>query len=351
MKDILRTAELALKTLLAQIPVIEIARVRLEQRIGDRRVDLAASVRTGGESYTLACEVLANGQPRYVDIGLLRAREHLSVGGLNIVPVLVAPYFSPSTREMCHRSGVGYIDLEGNARLAFGAVFIDRQLSDKPSVERRELKSLFRPKSAQVLRILLREPDRRWRVTALADAACVSLGHVSNVRTGLLDRQWAETDKDGLFLSNPSALLDSWRDSYSPEPGDRRSFYTTLHGTALVEAARGALGAADTRGSAAFASFSAAGWIAPYARTGTHYFYATEGGLGKLTSALNLEPASKGENIVVTIPKDEGVFIDTIEPAPGAICTGLVQTYLDLTLAGERGEEAARYLRQERMTW
>lgn len=40
-----------------------------------------------------------------------------------------------------------------------------------------------------------------------------------------------------------------------------------------------------------------------------------------------------------------------IEPAPGIICTSAVQTYLDLAQAGERGGEAAKHLRLERLDW
>jgi hypothetical protein len=62
-------------------------------------------------------------------------------------------------------------------------------------------------------------------------------------------------------------------------------------------------------------------------------------------------PASKGENVVVILPKDLGLLADTVEPAAGAICTSPVQTYLDLSMAGERGAEAADHLRQERLSW
>jgi hypothetical protein len=33
------------------------------------------------------------------------------------------------------------------------------------------------------------------------------------------------------------------------------------------------------------------------------------------------------------------------------VCTSPVQTYLDLAAAGERGQEAADHLRQERLQW
>jgi len=55
--------------------------------------------------------------------------------------------------------------------------------------------------------------------------------------------------------------------------------------------------------------------------------------------------------VVVTVPKDSGLLADTVEPAPGAICTSPVQTYLDLSIAGERGAEAADHLRQKKLSW
>jgi hypothetical protein len=45
------------------------------------------------------------------------------------------------------------------------------------------------------------------------------------------------------------------------------------------------------------------------------------------------------------------VFLDVYEPAPGIRCTSPIQTYLDLSKGGERGEEAAEHLRRMRLTW
>ena len=81
------------------------------------------------------------------------------------------------------------------------------------------------------------------------------------------------------------------------------------------------------------------------------YFYADEEGLRRLQETLRLTPASKGENVLITVPKDDGLLNDTVEPAPGAICTSPVQTYLDLSIAGERGAEAAEHLRLEKLSW
>jgi hypothetical protein len=144
-------------------------------------------------------------------------------------------------------------------------------------------------------------------------------------------------------------LLDAWRDTYESPAGKRLSFYTTLHGSSFEDHARKVLGTHS--GKAIFASFSAAGWLAPYGRTGTQYFYADYNGLDRLKECLKLSPSPKGENVVVTVPKDGGLFRDAVEAAPGAVCTSAIQTYLDLWIAGERGKEAAEHLRQERLSW
>lgn len=351
MKSLEGRAVEALRALLEQVPATELVSIEQEPLGPDRGIDIVAHVELAGRRHTLIGEVKSSGQPRHVRVALLQLRNYLAHHGQDATPILIAPYLSPEAQALCRDEEVCFLDLEGNVRLLFDTVFIERLVASKPAVERRELKSLFKPKSAQVLRVLLRDPGRPWRVTELAATADVSLGHVSNVRAGLLDREWAQVSDQGLLLSQPDALLDAWRDAYEPPAGKRMSFYTTLHGSAFEEAARGMLNSDREMGQAAFASFSAAHWLAPYGRTSTHYFYADEAGLERLHTALKLSSASKGENVVVTLLKDSGLFRDTIEPAPGAICTSPIQTYLDLSTAGERGREAADHLRRERLTW
>jgi hypothetical protein len=339
----------ALKALIAQVPAIRFDGVEIEARTGDRNVDILAHINVSGRPRMLVIECKSSGQPRNVRAALFQLRSYAARFGDGAIPIFIAPYLSPEAQAVCRENGVGFLDLEGNARIAFDNVFIERLVSSKPPAARRELKSLFKPKSAQVLRLMLRDPGRGWRVAELAKSAGLSLGHASNVRTGLLDREWGQLSKNGLFISEPDALLDAWRDAYDPPAGKRISFYTTLHGSAFEDSVRTILGTQSEK--AVFASFSAAGWLAPYGRTGIQYFYADNAGLERLKDRLKLSPSPKGENVVVTVPKDDGLFRDAVEPAPGAVCTSAVQTYLDLSAAGERGKEAAEHLRQERLSW
>jgi hypothetical protein len=146
-------------------------------------------------------------------------------------------------------------------------------------------------------------------------------------------------------------LLDAWKSSYDQPVEQQFRFYTTLHGKSFDTSIREAFESMPPTVQAALASFSAANWIAPYARTSTQFFYAEKRGFDHIQSGLKLSPTAKGENVIVTIPKDPGVFLDAYEPAPGVRCTSPIQTYLDLAKGGERGEEAAEHLRRMKLTW
>jgi len=352
LKAMEKDAAEALTELLQRVPALVVEDVELEGADGpDRGADFLVHVAVGGRRHTLVCQVKSNGQPRHVRLGLLQLRNYTAHFDREAVPIFVAPYLSPEAQALCNDYKIGFLDLVGNARIIFDSVFIERQVDSKPSAERRELKSLFKPKSAQVLRVLLRDPDSPWRVADLAEASAVSLGHVSNVRSALIDREWATTSSEGVMLTDPDALLDAWREAYEPPVGRRLRFYSALHGSGFDTAVRGVLGAQPEGGWAVLGSFSAAQWLSPYGRTSTQFLYADDDGLVQLQEAIKLSSASKGENVVVTLPKDAGIFRDAVEPVPGVVCTSPVQTYLDLAAAGERGREAADHLRREKLAW
>ena len=128
--------------------------------------------------------------------------------------MLVSRYFSTESRVSCSDHDVAYLDLFGNAKLVFNSVFIDRTVAERLITESRALRSLFKLKAAAILRVLLREPNRAWRVADLAQAAHASYGHVSNVRKALIDRELIQVESNGVVLGCPKALLEMWRESY-----------------------------------------------------------------------------------------------------------------------------------------
>lgn len=344
-------AKAKLREVLARVPFIAIGTAeipRLFGLLGPRNPDFLLPVKAGNETWSLMCEVKSSAQPRQARLAVLEMNDYLkALGEPKAYPILLAPYISPDSAEICRQAGVGYLDFAGNCYLTFGSVFIERSGASNPKVEKRGLRSLFSPKAARILRCLLRYPGRIWRVAELADGAGTSFGQVSNVRKALLEREWAEARPDGLILRRADALLDAWRNVYEKRGVNRTRYYTILHGDELERQIKTALNGAEEH--ALLASFSAAQWLAPFARYPSQVFYADETGESILREWLKLEPVNKGENIIIERPADEGLLADRIEVAPGVWSTGLVQTYLDLHAAGERGTEAAEHLRQTRI--
>jgi hypothetical protein len=344
-------AALQLSALIEDVLATDVGRVKHEPCGPDSDLDFLLHFCINGKHHVLACEVKGSGQPRYAQNAIFRLRNYVAHDTEQAAPVFIAPYLSKDVRQLCLKHEINYYDLQGNCRLALPGLFIERSVAEKPPSERRELKSLFRPKSARVLRFLLRAPDRPVKLTEISEQARVSIGQAHNVKEALIARDWGVSNSDGFRLTEPDTLLDTWRGVYEPPEGSTLEFYTLLHGKVLETALRDAVAKANSDGHAAMASFTAAEWLAPFVRHPTRHLYADTAALLHLKNALELSPAPTGANVRITVPMDNGVLLDTIEPVPGLLVTSPAQTYLDLSSAGERGREAADHLRLYCLQW
>jgi len=350
----------AVRDLLGGVPGLEIESVEYERKVvAAYAVDGLIGLSWLGGNYALVVEVKSNGAPRFVRSGVYQLescvrrlrRSSQANGARRLIPMLVSPYLSPESRAICTAHDVAYLDLVGNVRLAFDAVYIERAVADRPRSETRALRSIFTPKAAAILRVLLRDPDRPWRVAELAAKANASYGHVSNVRRALLEREWLEVRDDGAVLVQPEALMQTWRENYRRPPGQSITGYTHLHGRQLDELLRGKLNSHPERPRAIYSLHSAAQWLAPFSRSGTETFYADGSGAEVLKADLKLTPAVGGANVVLHVPTDESLFDDASEPAPNVFCTSPIVTYLDLWIGNDREREAAVHLAGEFLPW
>ena len=350
----------AVRDLLRAVPGVQVESVEDERKIGhDHGMDGLVAFAHGGGNYALVVEARSNGAPRFVRSGVYRLESCVArlrqsgeaSGGRRLIPMIVSQYLSPESRAICLDHDIAYLDLIGNARLAFDTVYIERAVAEKPVAETRSLRSIFSPKAAAILRVLLREPGRAWRVADLAAQARASYGHVSNVRKALLAREWVEVGEDGIALVQPDALLQTWRESYRRPAGESITAYTHLHGSQLDERLRGTLNPHPERPRAICALHSAAQWLAPFGRSATHTFYADEPGAEALKEMLKLTHAARGANVTLLVPMDESLFHDATEPGPKVFCTNPIMTYLDLWTGSDRDREAAEHLAGEFFPW
>ena len=358
-KSLEATALAAVRGLLRRLPGAEIITLANSRAASDRRIDGLLRLDYGGAVRLLVVEVKAHGAPRFARSAVYELESyvaHMRKGATpheaeQIVPVLVSPYLSPESRAICREHEVAYLDLEGNAHVVFDGVYIETSVPNTPKPETRALRSIFTPKAASILRALLREPDRPWRVTNLAADANASLGHVSNVCKALVEREWADRRHDGLVLTEPNALLRTWRENYRRPRGDRFDAYTHLHGRRFDELAGTALNARPGLPRAIYALASAAQWVAPFSRDATRSFYSDDAGAQLLRETLDLKPVGMGPNVALHVTSDGSLFDDAIEPAPGQFCTDSIVTYLDLWSGNDREREAADHLAKEVLPW
>jgi len=362
MKEIELQLAGALRQQLERIPSLEILSVetdavlRTDPHTPVSRPDLVARVHLYNREITLICSVKEPGYPRQIRQAIdtlygYLGRLDVAAPHRTIVPLVAASWLSPESREICAEARMGWLDLAGNCRIAFDNVYIERQTAERPKPAARNYRAIFSPKAGQVLRTLLRDPARSWKVTELAEAADVSLGHVSNVRSALRDREWGTVDDEGLHLTAPSALLDAWRESYEPVRGKRTSWYSILHGRKWEETLLAALQSAHTEGHAMLGGLSAAQWLAPYVRGNATMLYADTSVMPELIETLKLKPTKGGANVEIIEPDDPAILKERVEIPGGPPVSSPVLTYLDLSHLDDRGREAADYLREKLLKW
>ncbi len=318
----------------------------IDSRVGEQTVDLLVNFRMGSEAKALICETRPVGQPRYIREMLTRLRglrERLP----GAYPVTVAPYISPQSAALVRQNGCGYIDLSGNCYLAFDNVLIEKEGKPNRRPARRPLKTLFAPRATRVVRALLVERDRSWRLEELGRAAEVSLGHAHNVVKRLEELEWVERSPAGRFrLQKPGDLLDAWREEYRyranpmaafvAPTGDKRRI---MEGLARQAGAQGA--------TYAFTLHAGASLVGPQVRVATVHCYVA-GDAEALARAVGLQPVEGEGTVYLITPYDQGVFYAPLTKG-GLRVVCLPQLYVDLYHHQPRGREQADKLRRDAM--
>jgi hypothetical protein len=272
------------------------------------------------------------------------------------VRVFAAPHISPRMAEICESHGWSWFDLAGNCKITVPTLLHIERRGNKPVHETpRPAANLSTPKAGRVIRALLAPENGglRWtqRHMQMECQPNVSLGLVNKVVRYLSDEAFIELGEDGGFrLGDPLKLLFAWRDAYRFDRHQRRGYFTLLKGNELRDALA-SLGV-RTGGCAVYAAVSAADFLAPLVRQPQTGLYVREKEIPKFVNLVEGKPVESGENLVVLIPDDDGIFFMSDGGIMGErrmACTNAVQTYVDLWHAGGRGEEAAEALLEQRL--
>lgn len=338
--DLAHEAYDGLVRVLREVPFLRHLTLRKERGRPESGADFTVSVRAPKLNRRLVCEVKPSGQPRIARMACLALLDYTRSDDRDY-PVFIAPYISPDAAQICEDYSVGYLDLAGNARLAFDQVYIRREGYANPRVQKRDLRSLYSPKAERVLRVLMSAGRRSWRMQELAESAQVSLGQAANVKRLLENREWISVDEAGFqirsFDSAVLPIIREWAASYRADRNSSLDFYSLKSvpqiEAELVETAR------SIKAQFALTGFSGAARLAPAVRYQRVSAYIL-GDIAALSERAGLKQVSSGANVTLIQPYDEGIFSGgrKVDAAP---IVSPVQLYLDLQQTKGRGEEAA----------
>src|SRR3990167_9155301 len=200
-----------LRQALRGMPIVQDLSVQVElPAYAGMRPDGLADCLIAGELHRLVIECKRSAQPLQVRGVVSHLVGEVKRSSVPCQGLLVAPFVSPASRAILAEAGMGWLDMAGNARIAFPRLHVEINKTERdPWATKRVQRSLFYPKSARLLKLLLAHPGRSWRV---ADAA------------------------EGMRLVQPDALLDAWRDAGERPAPVLLPGYTLLAGAALQAA-------------------------------------------------------------------------------------------------------------------
>jgi hypothetical protein len=302
---------------------------------------LVAYFTQGLRKSTLLAEIKKSGEPLHA-LNAFNQLERYRQAIPGMIRVFIAPYISPETAEICRFQNVNYLDLAGNCHFAFDSVYIHVEGKPNPAAHSRPLRSLYQPKAERVLRVLLAQPSKLWRLQALADEAGVSVGQVFKVKELLKEKDWLEETDLGIFLMKPREMLAAWAEHYRFSKHSATTLHTLTDLTSFEQDfSRTCL---ELGIPCAFTALAAAARYAPYAKYQRTTAYVS-GDLANLRDLFDLAPVETGANVVLITPYDDGVFYGTRQYDISLVSP--IQTYLDFQSTGGRGREAADVLLQK----
>jgi hypothetical protein len=118
----------ALKAVLHQVSAIKLKNIDSDSAEPKSKADFVAHVDVYGHSHTLICMMMSGDEPQSDREALAEFCDHALQFCDNATPVVIAPRFSEDALALCRENKAGLLDLDGNARIDLGEVFIARQL-------------------------------------------------------------------------------------------------------------------------------------------------------------------------------------------------------------------------------
>lgn len=307
--------------------------------------DFIINVKTkDNEKYSLAVEVKSLGQPRLARLAVNQLQAYTSSKS-NVYGVFGAVFVSPESKKICHENNIGFVDIAGNCFIKFNNIFLEIQGKPNPFPTTRPIKSLFSKRTTRAIRILLTYPNKLWTVVELAKEAKLSLGQTSNIKGRLLDFEFIQEKERKFTVLDPETLLNRWIENYNYKKNQIKNYYS-LDETKEIEK-KLADYCSSNNINYGFTLTSGASYVSPFLRYNRVFAYLSDS-IEKIARTLDWKEVPSGPNVSLLEPYDESVLWDTQE-IRGIRVVSDIQLFLDLSGYKGRGEEAAKFLYDNRL--
>jgi len=319
------------------------ARVQKPRNHGEETADLVVHM----DCATLVLELKRLADPGWLRGTIAQTQSLANRYGPKAVPVIVVPFMGEGGRRLCREAKVSWFDLSGNADILAPGLRV--YVEGKPNIFRRPGRpaTVFSPKSSRLVRTLLRKPSGSLQQRELARDSALDEGFTSRIVRKLIDdRLLRRTESGALVVVDPNLLLDAWRDSYAfSKHHVVMGHVTARSGEEAMQAVARALG-----DQYAVTGLAAAWLLTQFATFRLSTFFLPEQPSTTLMKEIRFRPESRGANVWLVVPNDEGVFSGA-DNHRGVRCVHPVQAYIDLGGHPERSAEAAQEVRRRLLNW
>lgn len=317
-----------LKELLGRVPVVEDIQIADESEHGFTVI----LQERGSGSFEIHVTCLKRAVPSSV-------KEVVSQSNGQLYCIIMAPYISDASAKICETYGVGYCDLSGNCLIQMDSIYISNKGNPNRYPVENHAKTIFKSSAkttSLILRELMKDVSKRWKIKELAEKVGCSIGMVSRVKTYLCEQSWAVMDSSGLHITDAESLMKEWSRAY--EIPEAISCYTIESIPRFEEKCYAAY--RNNGVSLCLTGFSGGVRYAPVVRyTKAHVWVDRK----DITDFLNLTECKKvdsGANVTVYLADSDEVFVDCREINQSTVASP-VQVYLDCMQLKGRGEEMA----------
>lgn len=257
------------------------------------------------------------------------------------VTILVSPYISERTAEICEKNGMGYFDYAGNCWFVGHSIYLSEKGNKNPQPKQNRAVSVFERNSvvsSLILRELFADVTKIWKLKYLSETVNCSIGQVSKVMQFLVRNAWAIKTGEGYGILEVESALKEWSKIYGKKEAYSYPCYSLDNPAVLEEKLKNLR--ADTGIESYLTGFSGGVRYAPVVRYNKVHVYMAPEDIQEAIRYLEIKEVDSGANVIIYSLENDS-YIKDCRLIDGNCVVSPIQIYLDSMQLKGRGEELA----------